>query len=280
MWAEAGVHVWDMRTEGPLQERLEFQAEYYRNFYRMLIETGADGVFWWWYPGGFRVNERSDYGVIEPDGTDRLVSTVIREHAAAFLDGPNQSEPDVWLTMDRDAHPAGVPGIYDRLKDEFWALRDQGKAPGLKTEATGATSATCPLVAIGNVSYNGNNPLKYLDAYFRRVEVKDANENWVEVEDGGRLPAALGNGLNVRCEVVNLGEATWVAGSGDGAVTLTVGPLGVAVPLVKDVARFGAATLELTVNDYKSTLNTQDLVLRLEATGRCVFGDRFAMSGG
>ncbi len=279
VWAEAGVHVWDMRTEGPLPERLKFQAEYYRNFYRMLIETGADGVFWWWYPGGLRVNERSDYGIIEPDGTDRLVSAVIREHAAAFLDGPYQVEPDVWLTMDRDAHPAGVPGIYDRLKDEYWALRDQGNAPGLKTEATGTTSATCPLVAIGNVPYNGKNPPKYLDAYFTRVEVKDARGSWVELEDGGRLPAELGNDLNVRCELVNLGEATWVAGSGDGAVALRVGPWGVAVPLTQDVARFDAATLELTVNDYKSTLNAQDLVVRVEATGRCVFGDRFVVGG-
>jgi len=79
---------------------------------------------------------------------------------------------------------------------------------------------------------------------------------------------------------VNLGEATWVAGSGDGAVVLRVGTGGVAVPLVQDVERFGAVTLEATVNNYKSTLNAQDLVVRVEATGRCVFGDRFVVLGG
>ena len=38
---------------------------------RLLIESGADGVYFWWYPGGFRVNENSDYGIINPDGTDQ-----------------------------------------------------------------------------------------------------------------------------------------------------------------------------------------------------------------
>ena len=38
-----------------------------------------DGVAWWWYPGGYRVNERSDFGIINPDGTDRPVTKVIRE---------------------------------------------------------------------------------------------------------------------------------------------------------------------------------------------------------
>ena len=37
--------------------------------YRMFIESGADGVFFWWYPGGFRLGENSDFGIINPDGT-------------------------------------------------------------------------------------------------------------------------------------------------------------------------------------------------------------------
>ncbi|HDP33717.1 MAG TPA: hypothetical protein ENN29_01255, partial [Candidatus Hydrogenedentes bacterium] len=36
LWAEAGVHVWDMARHAYTDERLAFQGDYYTNFYRML----------------------------------------------------------------------------------------------------------------------------------------------------------------------------------------------------------------------------------------------------
>jgi hypothetical protein len=132
LWAEVGFSVWDPARLAPQPEKLDFQARYFADFYRMLIESGADGVFSWWYPGGFRVGENSDYGIINPDGTDRPVTKVIREHGARFLAAPQPPPPDHWIAVDREADARGLPGIYEAVKDEYWQAISQGKRPSLK----------------------------------------------------------------------------------------------------------------------------------------------------
>ncbi|HQK77739.1 MAG TPA: hypothetical protein PKZ25_16205, partial [Candidatus Hydrogenedentes bacterium] len=169
LWAEAGVSAWSQALMAAPREQLDFQAAFYTDMYRMMLGSGADGIYWWWYPGGYRTNERSDYGIINPDGTDRPVTKVIREHAETFLNAPSAKPVDHWITIDRDPHPDGIAGIYEEVKDAFWAAIEQGKTPGLRTEGTGTTSADCPLTAVGNVAYNGNNPPKYLDGFFNHV---------------------------------------------------------------------------------------------------------------
>lgn len=79
-----------------------------------------------------------------------------------FLNAPSAKPVDHWITIDRDPHiPTASRGCYEEVKDAFWAAIEQGKTPGLRTEGTGTTSADCPLTAVGNVAYNGNNPPKY-----------------------------------------------------------------------------------------------------------------------
>jgi len=200
MWAEAGVSTWDPGTMRAPEDKLQFQADYFTDFYRMLISSGADGIFWWWYPGGFRAGENSDYGIINPDGSDRPVSRVIRDHAHAFIDGPPARNIDTWIQIDRDTRADGVPGIYKLAADQFWKLIDDGKVPGLRTAGTGTNSGNCPLIAVGNTPSNGANPPKYLDAWFDDVEPNP---------DG-----------TTRIRVTNLGEALWLA-QGPGAVYLS-----------------------------------------------------------
>jgi hypothetical protein len=132
LWAEMGSSVWDRRTLAPSPERLELAARYYIDFYRMLRESGADGVFFWWYPGGFRVNEESDYGVINPDGTDRRITEVIRAEGSRFLDAPKPAPPSTWLEVDRDADARGLFGTYQAVEGDYWKAVEEGKTPGLR----------------------------------------------------------------------------------------------------------------------------------------------------
>jgi len=77
-WAEIGLSCWNV-SEGRATERgKERVAEYYEDFHKMLLGSHANGVALWWFPGGYRVNEKSDYGILNPDGTDRPVTRVIR----------------------------------------------------------------------------------------------------------------------------------------------------------------------------------------------------------
>jgi hypothetical protein len=132
LWAEMGNHVWDMHTQAPSPDKLAFTAQYYRDFYRMLTGSGADGIMFWWYAGGFRLYENSDYGIINPDGTDREISRVIRTEGARFLQAPKPPVPDCWITVDRDRDARGLNGIYEAVKTEYWQAIAEGKNPGLR----------------------------------------------------------------------------------------------------------------------------------------------------
>ena len=132
LWAEMGYSVWDMKRMAPAPEKLEFAARYYADFYRVLRESGADGIFFWWYPGGFRLYENSDYGIINPDGTDRTITRIIRTEGPRFLAAPKPSAPNVWLTVDRDRDARGLMGIYEAVKDDYWRALTNGQVPGLK----------------------------------------------------------------------------------------------------------------------------------------------------
>lgn len=133
VWAEMGVSVWDPLSMSPAPEKLEFAASYYRDFYRMLEASDANGVFFWWYPGGYRLNERSDFGIINPDGTDRSITTIIRTEGAKFLlSHPAARKPNYWIAVDRDRDARGLLGIYEAAKAEYWQAIAAGKSPGLK----------------------------------------------------------------------------------------------------------------------------------------------------
>ena len=114
---------------------MEFQGQFARDMYRLATESGDDGIIWWWLPGGYRTNEQSDYGILNPDGTDRPISKVIREEGAKFLEAPKPSAPDVFIPISRNEDARGIYGIYEATKDAFWKAIAEGKSPGLKWSA-------------------------------------------------------------------------------------------------------------------------------------------------
>ncbi len=278
MWAEAGVHVWSKGAGGPTRDLLDFQAAYYEHLYRMFISSGADGIFFWWYPGGYRVNERSDYGIINPDGTDRPVTNVIRAQAEKLINGPDARDITTWFTIDRDKHPAGVNGIYTTHEADFWAAIAQDEAPGLRTEATGTDSANCPLTAVGNVPGDGDNPPKYLDGFFDKVEVKNAKGEWVAVESGGEVAVAAGTEVQARVTIVNLAEAAWSVADGPGQVAVVAASEAgdVKTPLPHGLARHERLR-DMTIAMPPMNNDAFDVVLRFNADMRTMFGPLFTL---
>lgn len=279
IWAEAGVNAWDLSVMTDSGRLLDFQAQLYRDLYRMLILSDADGIFFWWYPGGFRCHEESDYGIIQPDGSDRPVTQVIREHAGQFLNAPSSPAPDVWLQIDRDRHPDGVSGIYDAVKESFWKARQEGRTPGLKTIGTGTTSANCPLVAVGNIPCNGQNPPKYLDAVFDVFEINDASGHWTSVETGKTVRIHASRPVIGRAGIRNLGEATWLK---DTPPDQPAGKVVVAIqgsnlseaPLLDDVPRFGIAQMDSIILAPAGLKQATEVTIQLQSKGRVLFGEK------
>ncbi len=133
MWAEFGMSAWDRDAMESSSTRLESVGRFYEDFLKMVMQSGANGAVSWWYPGGFRVNENSDYGIINCDGTDRPATKVIREFAPRITRPREIPKPDVWIEYDPD-HPAGIEGIYKQVGTQFWEVIDAGKIPGLRAK--------------------------------------------------------------------------------------------------------------------------------------------------
>lgn len=279
IWAEAGITVWDTSRKTQSEYRLKFAAESYERFYRLLISSCADGVFYWWYPGGFRYGENSDYGVINPDGTDREITRVIREKGQEFLQGPSVKPVDIWLEIDRDADPAGATGIYDEVKEEFWAAIEEGKRPGLRTVGTGTTSANAPLTAVGNTPGGEDKPLKYLDSSFDIVWVKDASGETPEVKKGESVRVKSGESVIAWVLLTNLSEATWLSGDEEGAVVMEVlGRSKKEIALPKNIKKHQSYELARIVLQEKTSASPMDITLQLKAKGRLKFGEKFTFT--
>ncbi|MHB1456848.1 MAG: hypothetical protein ACYC0V_08030, partial [Armatimonadota bacterium] len=299
LWAEAGYSAWDMSSMQSTQTNLDFQGAYIGQFYKMMNLSGADGVYFWWYPGGFRYGENSDYGIINPDGTDRPITKAIRENGPVFLAGPPVKPVDTWLTMDRDKYPIGLGGIYSNLKDAFWKAIDDGKTPGLRTAGTGTDSSNCPLIAVGNTKYNGSNLLKYLDGAFDVVEIRGADGKWTSVEKGGTIKVNLSKPVVARIRLTNLGDAAW-ASSGPysyrsmtneaemkparelrkGTVSLYIiaGEVARSQPLTTSVPRHDSVIMNdilLAGTGLKKDLKVS---ISLVAEGRASFGEKFTIT--
>lgn len=67
-WMEFGKSIWTGSNFTDNRKMRRFQAEYYRRFFDMLLAGHTAGMFCWWFVGGYRIGENSDFGILDPDG--------------------------------------------------------------------------------------------------------------------------------------------------------------------------------------------------------------------
>lgn len=280
-WAEFGRSVWDgerMRADPALVEK---QGQYSALFHRMAVWSDAQGVAPWWWPGGYRVNERSDFGILDPDGRPRPAARLFREHGPALRARGGPLAPVEWLEVDRDAHPGGYWHIaFHEGWEACRRARLAGKVLGVRTAGTGTTSASAPLVAVGNVPCHGSNPPKFLNAEFNELQIRDSEGVWREVLPAGenRIPVRAGQPLRVRASVGNLGQAAWLPpgpGLGQGAVYLSSrqGEPGFQQPIPSSVPSLGDA--EFGEFDLPALVpGEREIVFEMTAAQRCWFGEK------
>lgn len=292
-WTEFGYSLWN-QGERPdpqpglsfadafderhyLPATIAFTERFYREFYEMALNSGSVGTVCWWYPGGFRYGENSDFGIINPDGTWRELTRIISDYARRFAARQPAPQPDAWITVDRDRHPDGIYGIYTEHKDTFWRLADSGKFPGLRTDGDDSDSAAAPLVAVGNVPCTGSNPPKYLNAEFESVEVWTRDGRWAAVPyKGGTMEVAAGGPVRIRVVAGNNGVARWLAREGDGQVRAVArdsdGTTLATAPLAADVERLGVS--EAVEIALPVIADGAALEITMDAKGRTAFGER------
>jgi hypothetical protein len=293
LWAEFGYTLWN-RGEAPEPKRgrgfadafdsrnylpatIAFTERYYRAFYDMALASGASGTVCWWYPGGFRFGENSDFGIINPDGTWRGLTRIIAQNARRFAARPAVPEPGAWIAVNRDAHADGIYGVYAACKDEFWRLADAGKFPGLRLEWEGEDSATTPMVAVGGGPCTGANPPRHLNAEFEYVRVLDATGRWADIPyEGGAATVQRGAPVRLRIRAGNTGMGRWLARAGAGQVRAVLldsaGGEAAHAPIARDVTRLGVSNeVEMVLAPIEGPT---DLRVVMAALDRAAFGER------
>ena len=257
LWSEFGRNAWDCKRQRTDARVLEACAHYSERFYRAGLAAGANGFSPWWFPGGYRTDERSDYGFMGADGTPRAPLRRFAEWVPAMVRERAKPSDAPTRVFDRDANPGGyyAAAFVQRLPAEAMAIA-----------GTELTSADAPAVALGDIPLEGEMPLKYLDSDFDAFETS-------RQADGV---------LKVRAQLGNPGPAAWKAGvSGRGGVSLVAfdaatGKTLAAVPLGRDVPRLGATDeLMLAV----PTGDAAKVAFRLEAAGRFRFGEKRMWTG-
>ncbi|MBN1421024.1 MAG: hypothetical protein JXP34_19795, partial [Planctomycetes bacterium] len=282
-WAEYGMSVHPQ----PDPEKLARQAELYESFARMFIEARANGGAGWWFPGGYRVDERSDFGIIAPDGRPRPAARVNARWAARVSGSAPDPGKTHEITVDRDLHPRGFSALRARHAEEYLRARDAGEWVVLKTAGTGTTSITCPAVAVGNVPLTGSNPPKYLNGEFGEVTATLGDGSGIEIVGGARgwrLEVAAGAEIELRLEVVNTGEATWAQAAGVPSAYRAAHPGGVWIvsapgsasrveaPLAAPVPPLGRTVVPIAVH-VPERAGEHRLAFTFRAQGRTDFGE-------
>ena len=273
IWSEFGQSVWDNGCMAPDAGAVERQGRYSERFYRTALAAGANGTAPWWWVGGYRVDERSDFGIVAPDRTERPAAKLIRTYGPRFQTPREKPKPTMWFNFDRDQHAGGYWRAAFNEGGALYSALDK-EVMGVRTKGTGSDSANAPRVAVGNVPLSGSNPPKFLDAEFNGLQVLAADGAWREAEDGAVIDVAAGQPVRARASLGNTQEATWLA-AGEGAVELVARadgkeagrwPVGRNVAYLED-AVFGEFAL------LPAAGGSRAMSVRLEAAWRLPFGE-------
>ncbi len=131
IYAEYGNSQWNNARDSESASAAKRTANIYAGFYRTILAAGGNGAICWWFPGGYRCGERSDYGIINPDRSWRPVTYVIHHFAARMEASRPLPVPRVWIPI-RLGGTQSESSIYQSVKRKFWAAYQTGQLPGLK----------------------------------------------------------------------------------------------------------------------------------------------------
>ncbi|OHB76307.1 MAG: hypothetical protein A2Z34_05820 [Planctomycetes bacterium RBG_16_59_8] len=198
-WAEAAF----TPMNDPDEAHLDKQAAYFGLFISHMLSTLADGVTFWWWPGGTRLDEDSDFGVTNADRTPRPAAEAMAARSAeATAERATPSATTLGI-VDLFTDPRGFPGIYEAHRSAALAAAQAGRRYVMVGDGEGTMSEEAP-VTIGGMP-------KHLWAEIDKVELKAGSGDWFAVRDGMAYVVPADTPIRARAEVVNMGDAVWMA---------------------------------------------------------------------
>ncbi len=281
-WTEFGVSIGP--NEGTAASRT-VEAGFCDAMMRQVNDDGSSAATVWWWPGGWKVQEQSDYGIIDPDGTPRDCASIMAQWATAFATAPPDqgSGSPATLSVDRDADARGEYGLSLAWQNSYVQARQAGQPVVLADQGTGTDTSTMPLIQAGDIPYTGSGPIKFANAELGGIHIVCSSLD-ATVENNTRVIVPFGDTCQITPTLVNTGEAQWLpATAPKGGVVLHTSfgdaPLTAPVPSLQRIALGPLAftqsqpTLNITgrlrvqsVGEFGETLR---LTLAADTAGAC-----------
>ena len=195
VWKEFGRHVWNGSNFGNHSVSLANQELFYDYFLKYAYQSYTSGIYCWFYAGGYRINENSDFGIVNPDGSDRPTTVLLREYAPKFIGQGERKTADVLLELERDDFPTMVKGMFESVSEEVFDAFRQGRQIGLINKQQDAEyerfyASTVLDQAVGGTEAEGQYPFRYINGQIKSVETS-------------------ADGKKVTVTFVNTGHADW-----------------------------------------------------------------------
>ncbi len=209
-WASAGKPVYwaEFGWNRLGQNGIPGQATHFNHFISAMLDVGSDGCTAWWWPGGKRSDENSDFGIINPNGTLRPVCNVISSLAEAATKPRILPAKEYVHVFNPSVGVRGYADIYDAAQNDAQAAIDSGRRFVMMPIGAGSTSNTDPIELIGNSGEATRDLIA--DLHLLELRVGDDGE-WFEVTSGQYYAVAAHSPIWIRARVFNLGPATWIS---------------------------------------------------------------------
>lgn len=244
-----------------------------------IIAGGTSGCYYWYSAGGYRYNEKSDCGVINPDGSDRAVTKLIREYKDKFMNRPALRKTEAVIEINRDDYNNSIAGLYSDVQEDLLLLIKGGVGLAFKDKSTGTNTDTVSDAGVGGGFASSTNPARWVNGVFQAVYVKQADGSWQQIKSGDVVSA--GKKLEIKVVMTNMMGSEWLskAKSKQSYVSLVStdkSDISFDIPLKKNVKHLETFTQEFELS--KSVTSGTQVQFRLGIQDRFPFANPFTFT--
>ena len=202
--SEGGLSIWP----GEAAVKLAEQGEHYRVMLRTASRTGASGVAPWWWPGGFRYGENSDYGIVAGSGTLRPAALVMEASAAAMKVAEPPARPTDFGDINREDLPGGMFQFRQDHREVFLSALATGELFGFIEREAPRSTYYMEGETFGGAIGEPPCPFVWVNAEFDPLQVH-AGENWKPVDGDMEIECKEGERIRILARALNTGQTIW-----------------------------------------------------------------------
>ena len=232
----------------PAPAGLKNQARVCNELFELALRTYSAAGIGWRYTPGECPEDRSDYGLVSPEGQPRPAANAYREFAHRLR--TERDAPATWQGREihRDADARGLPALWNQWKEDYMKATASRRLVEVRPAGYGRRTSEVLLRPVGGESYQAPAPIEGINAEWGRVEVEGRPVDRVPGQ-----PISVTARQRVKLELINTGAATWDAAQENHPRTVWVAldnPRGGRQMLPVRATRFGERTwITVTVTD-------------------------------